>query len=148
MADPRASVKFSEIGAHYATFKIDNSTITYSASQPGGSAGVGLAVTLSADATVALTAADDLVLGKLIRVQADNFCTVQLAGAVTLPAGQSVSVTAGKRIAGALGPSSAKGYIKEVANAVTPTATEVNNINKGRGLILDASDTTAVAVYL
>ena len=149
MADPRAAVKFEEIGATYATFKIDNSTITYDATKGGGSASVGLAVALSADATVALTAADDTVLGKLIRVESDNRATVQIGGAMTLAAGASVSVTAGKKIAGALGASSARGYIKEVANAgSSPSQTEVNNILKGRGLILDASDTTAVAVWL
>ena len=55
MANPRNTVDFTDIDAKRETYKIDNSTITYSATEDGGSAMVGLAVELSADDTVALT---------------------------------------------------------------------------------------------
>jgi hypothetical protein len=151
LADPRAaSLKWEEIGAVYATFKIDNSTITYDSTKGGGSASVGLAVTgvSGSDGTVALTNTNDRVVGKLIRVQADNFCVVQVSGIMTLPQGNAVTTTVGKPIVGAQGAAAAKGYIQEVANAATPTAAEVNNIMKSRGTILDQGTTTAVAVLM
>lgn len=148
MADPRAKVAYDGAAADYLTFKIDNSTIVYDSTKSGGSAGVGLAVTMSADGTVALAVDGDLVVGKLIRVQSDNFATVQVAGAMTLPGGNAATLTFGTRIVGALGAASAKGFIRTVTAAATPTAAEVNNAIKGRGIILDASVSTAVAVYM
>ena len=141
MADPRADVRFDGIGAVYATFKIDNSTITYSATETNGSAQVGLAVALSAAETVELVGDGEEVIGKLIAVDADNFATVQIAGAMTLPGGTSASLTLGKKIVGDL-LVAAEGYIREVNTA---TAAE---LGLARGLILDAGTTTAVVVYL
>lgn len=142
MADPRNAVAFEGIGAVYQTFKTDNSTIVYDATKAGGSAQVGLAVTLSADGTVALTADGDAVTGKLILVESDNKANVQVRGGMSLAAGASASVTRGKKVVGALGASSARGYIREVA---TGTAAE---LGKARGEILDNSDTTSVVVDL
>ena len=141
MADPRADVRFDGIGAVYATFKIDNSTITYSATSTNGSAQVGLAVGLSAAETVELVGDGEEVIGKLIAVDADNFATVQIAGAMTLPGGTSASLTLGKKIVGDL-LVAAEGYIREVNTA---TAAE---LGLARGMILDAGTTTAVVVYL
>jgi hypothetical protein len=142
MADPRKTVSFSRIGARDVSYKIDASTITYDATQPNGSAQVGLAVTLSADDTVALTADADFVLGKLLKVEADGYCTVQESGHMELPAGASASITRGKTIVGALQSGSAKGYIREVA---TGTAAE---LGKARGFIHNNATSTAVKVYL
>jgi hypothetical protein len=125
----------------FATYLIDNSTITYDATKTGGSAQVGLAVTLSAARTVALTADGDAVVGKLVKVEADNKATVQDGGYMTLPSGASASLTRGLKIVGDL-DTAAKGYIREVASG---TAAE---INKGRGFIVDAADTAAVVVRL
>lgn len=141
MADPRADVRFEEIGAVFATFKIDNSTITYSATATNGSSQVGLAVGLSAAETVELVGDGEEVVGKLISVDADNYATVQIAGVMTLPGGTSASLTLGKKIVGDL-LVAAKGYIREVA---TGTAAE---LGVARGMILDAGTTTAVVVYL
>lgn len=149
MADPRLSPKFEQIDATYMTFKYDNSTILYDATKTGGSAGFGLAVLVSAAATVALVAADDRVAGKLWRVEADGSCQVQIGGACTLPQGSAVTTTPGKSFAGALGAASAKGFIKELALAgATYVQAEANNAQKARGIILDNTDTANVAVWL
>lgn len=67
---------------------------------------------------------------------------MQDAGFVTLPAGTAATTTRGFRVVGALGASSAKGYIREVASA---TAAE---LNKGRGRIINTADATAVVINL
>lgn len=142
MADPRNTVLHTDNDAEYETFKIDDSTITYSATAAGGSTSVGLAVTLSADDTVALCADGNAIVGKLISVEADGKANVQKSGYMTLPAGASASVTRGKKIVGALGASSAKGYIREVA---TGTAAE---LGVARGQIWNNGTSTAVGVSL
>lgn len=141
MADPRADVNFNEIGAEFVTFKIDNSTITYSATSTNGSASVGLAVTLSAAETVALAADGEAIVGKLISVEADNYCTVQVAGFMTLPGGTSATLTLGAAIVGDL-LVAAKGYIR-----VSDGSTAAEIIAQ-RGMIIDAGVTTAVVVRL
>lgn len=124
------------------TYTIDGSTITYDATKPNGSASVGLAVTLSADNTVALTADGNFVLGKLIKVERDGVATVQVSGFVTLPGGDSAALTRGKAIVGAVGAAAAKGYIREVATA---TAAE---LGVARGSIQASGTATAVQVFL
>lgn len=124
------------------TVKIDNSTITYDATKANGSAQVGLACTWSADDTVALTQDGNYVLGKIKQVHSDLFATVQKWGVVTLPAGNGATVTRGKKIVGALGASSARGYIREVATA---TAAE---LGVQRGEIMNVADSTAVVIDL
>lgn len=142
MADPRLSVAYQEIGAVFATFKIDDSTITYSASSDGGSAVVGRAVTMSAADTIKLAPDGGAVIGKLIKVESDGMATVQIAGGMTLPGGNAASLTLGKKIVGAASAAPADGYIREVA---TGTAAELGLC---RGFIVDAGTTTAVEVYL
>lgn len=142
MADPRSAVLFNEIASVFATFKIDNATIVYSASAVNGSASVGLGVTLSADNTVALAADGNAIVGKLISVTSDLFATVQISGGMTLPAGVGAALTRGKKIVGALGASSAKGYIRE-----TNTSTAAEN-GLSRGFIIDASVTTDVVLWI
>jgi predicted transcriptional regulator len=142
MTDPRLTVSIVGIGAVYASFKADASTIAYDATQDGGDDKVGLAVTLSAAGTIATAADGEAVIGKLCKVEKDNICTVQIAGGMTLPGGNGASLTVGKKIVGALSATSAEGYIREVATA---TAAELGLC---RGFIYDAGTTTAVEVYL
>lgn len=142
MADPRNAVSFDGINATHETFLIDNSTITYSATATNGSAQVGLAVALSAAGTIETAGNGEEVLGKLIKVEADNKAVVQTGGYMTLPGGNGASLTLGKKIVGALNASSAEGYIREVA---TGTAAE---LGVARGMIIDAGTTTAVVVRL
>lgn len=137
MADPRADVRFDDIDYRAETFKIDNSTITYDATQTNGSSQVGLAVTQSAGDTVELVGDGEFVLGKLISVTADNYCTVQTHGYMTLPGGTSATLTIGTKVVGDL-LSSAEGYIQ--------TASTQHTLSRGR--ITDPTTTTAVVVYL
>jgi hypothetical protein len=142
MADPRDAVAFDGIGAEYATFKTDGVTIVYDDTKGGGSTAVGKAVTFSADDTVALAADGDAIVGQLVLVESDDKANVQFKGYVELPAGASATVTRGNTIVGALGASSAKGYIR---NAASGTAAE---LVKARGQIYNVGDTTAVGVML
>ena len=140
MANPRDQVKFDGIGGEYATYEIDDSTITYSSSETRGSAAVDKAVTLSGNATVALAGDGEDVIGKLIKVEADGKANVQVGGYMKLPGGEGATLTLGAGIVGDLGPLSAKGYIRAAASA---TAAE---LLVASGKIHDASDTTAVVV--
>ncbi|MGD9892664.1 MAG: hypothetical protein AB7R89_06135 [Dehalococcoidia bacterium] len=142
MADPRKAVAFEGLGARFATYKIDNSTITYDKTEVRGTAQRDLAVTLSAAGTVELTADGDPIEGRLDRVEADGYAVVQVGGYTTLPGGDSASLTLGKKIVGDLGVGAAKGYIREVA---TGTAAE---LGLARGRVIDASTASATVVCL
>lgn len=142
MADPRNDVDFTGIGYRAEYFKIDNSTITYSATADNGSSQVGKAVKFSADKTVALTTDGSDVEGKLISVEPDLKAVVQTRGYCTLPGGNAASLTLGKKIVGAVDGSSAGGYIREVNTA---TAAE---LGLATGKIIDNDTTTAVVVDL
>lgn len=141
MADPRAANRYNEIGALFVTYAHDN-TIVYSATAVNGSAQVGLAVSLEDDNIVTLAGDGEAIEGKLIQVEPDGFCVVQVGGYMTLPGGDSATLSNGKKIVGDLGASSAEGYIREVA---TGTAAE---LGVARGRIIDNSTTTAVVVHL
>jgi len=151
MADPRLSTSVNGVAPVYASFKIDNSTITYDATKAGGSDQVDLALRLvpGTDQTIELVGDGERVLGKLIKVESDDIATVQMAGGMTLPGGDSATLTIGAPIVGDLGPSSAEGYIRAAATAsASPTQDEVNEARLCRGQITDASDTSNVEVYL
>lgn len=147
--NPRNTVSYDGIRTEQTTYLIDGVTITADATKVGGSSAVNMAVTLSADKTVALAADGDSILGVLVLVEADGKCAVQDDGFAKFMAGASATVTAGSKIVGALGPSSAKGYIRNVAattgSYVQGTATDAL---RGRHQIIDASVTTAVVVNL
>jgi hypothetical protein len=144
MADPRKTIAYDDIGTLNVTFKIDNSTITFSASEVGGSAQVGKAVKLAAAAdTVELTTDGSEVLGELKQVYADNYGVVQVKGMSKLPQGSGAAVTLGKAIVGdTSGASSDPGYIREVASG---TAAE---LAVQRGTIINAATATAIIVLL
>lgn len=142
MASGRAQVSVDGIGYDAVTQKIDASTIVFDATKVNGCASVGLAVTLSADDTVALCADGDAIAGKLIKVESDGFCTVQVSGFCTLPGGASATLTRLTTFVGALGASSARGYIRSAASG---TAAE---LIKARGQIWNASDATNVVIKL
>jgi hypothetical protein len=139
MADPRNTIDWEGIGKEAEPFIIDGSTITYDATQVLGSAQVGLAVTLSAAKTVALTADGDAVIGKLLQVESDGKCAVQTEGWCQLPGGTGATLTLGTKVVGAL-LVAAKGYIRTAASG---TATE---LVKARGVIGDAGTPSATWV--
>lgn len=142
MADPRAATNRKGIRPCIETFAIDGSTITYDATKAGGAAAtmIGKAVTLSTHGTVALAADAEPILGELIQVESDGFCAVRTGGYCTLPGGASATLTPGTKIVGALGASSAKGYVR------TAAAATLAEVNASRGLIIDSSTATAVEV--
>jgi hypothetical protein len=148
MADPRKTVSYQGIGKLPVSYQIDESTITYDVTRSGGSSQVGLAVKMSADDTIALVGDGDRVHGKLLGVEADGLATVQVKGYMTLPAGDGATVTVGKRIVGALGADSAEGYVREIADASSGSAAEINALAKAAGEIVNVSDATAVWVLL
>jgi hypothetical protein len=127
MSDTRADVDFTGIAPISLTFDIDDDTITYDKIKVGGSDGVGLAVELTGDHEVGLVSDNGVVLGKLIKVEADKKCTVQVGGAMKLPQGTSATVSVGNQVKGDL-LVSAKGYVQNAA------------MGDGRGLILDATN--------
>lgn len=140
MADPRAANSFN-LGPHdhqVATF-VHDSTIVYDADEEGGSAQVGLAVSIESSNVVTLAGSGENVLGKLLSVDADGFCSVQHSGFMTLPGGASATLTAGLKIVGDLGGGgSDEGYIQAVSTEDTVS----------RGMIIDSSTATAVVVLL
>jgi len=142
MGNPRV-VAFSDgmVGDHM-TFIIDNATITYSATETNGSAVVGRAVSLSAAKTIQLAADAEPVVGKLVKVEADNTATVQVKGVMILPGGNAANLTLGKAIVGAASAAPANGYIREVNTAAAA------ELGVARGFIIDAGTATAVAVCL
>lgn len=141
MANPMDRLGYEEIAALTVTYA-HNNTIVYDDQEDGGSAQVGLAVTLSADDEAGLVGDGEAVLGKLILVEDDGYCTVQVGGYMTLPGGSGATLTLGKKIVGDLGAASAEGYIREVA---TGTAAE---LGVARGFIQNNDDTAAVIVFL
>ena len=142
MADPRDAIRFDDIKPVFVTYKIDNSTITYDSTKTRGSAQVDLAVTFSADDTVQLVGDGEAIEGKLISVDADKKCVVQVGGFMTLPGGSGATLTRGKKIVGDLGAASAEGYIREANTAVAA------ELGVQRGRIINNGTTTAVVVVL
>lgn len=139
MADPRNAV--NNIAKYRAqTFAHDN-TIVYDATKVGGSAQVGLAVTQEGSETVSLVGDGEEVEGKLIKVESDGFCVVQVEGEMTLPGGTSATLTEGSKIVGDL-LSSAEGYIQSAA-----AGTAANHV-VSRGTIINSATATAVVVRL
>ena len=149
MADPRTATTH-RVGTEPRrplTFKIDNADITYSATAAGGSAVVGRAVMLSAAGTVRLTGAGTPVLGKLIQVEPDNFCTVECGSVVTLPKGDNAIAVGDKVVGDTL--AAARGYVRGVAAAGAAYAeAAADDTQAGRHTVLDASVATAVEVLL
>jgi len=141
MTDPRGANSFL-LGPHedeIATFVHDN-TIVYNAAVVGGSAQVGFAVSIESSNVVTLAGSGENVLGKLLNVDSDGFCSVQHHGWMTLPGGTSATLTAGLKIVGDLGGVSTtdEGYIQAVSTEDTVS----------RGMIIDAGTATAVVVLL
>lgn len=142
MSDPRNTVAFDEVDAHYSTFIIDNSTITYDAAKANGigQTHIGRACALSAAKTVKLAGDGDKVIGRLDGVESDLKARVQDEGYMSLPGGTGAALTLGKSVIGAVDGSGNPGFIREVASG---TAAE---LVKQSGEIIDAGTTSAVVV--
>lgn len=81
-----------DIHADYVTY-IAGAGIAYDAAQANGSAHVGKLVMLSAEDTVDLVTDGLEILGKLIKVEKDGFCTVQDEGYADVPTTGTVTYT-------------------------------------------------------
>lgn len=146
MSDPRLTLDYQGQNANFMTYKIDNSTITYLATSPKGSAAAddGLVVTLSADDTVKLIEDGEGIEGMLFQVTDDNYAVVQIDGAMKLPKGNGATITRGKKLVGALGAAGAKGYVRDVA---TGTAAELG-VARGRTVRATADADGKIAAIL
>lgn len=101
-----------------SSFIADGDTITYDKNAQHRSTAVGRAFTLNADGKAALVADGDEIIGKVIAVDSDNVMTgAYLCGGLRLPIGSGATVARGNKLVGALGPRSAKGYVKTVPDA-------------------------------
>lgn len=140
MADPRSATT-SRIGVDPdgRTYKADGVDIVYDGTKADGSVSAGLAVMISANGTVRLTADGSRVLGKLLKVSDDGFCSVQIGGVVTLPS--SGTITPGTAIVGALN-SAARGYVRSVVPAT------LADVAAGNHIVNDASDAANVEIEL
>ena len=136
MADPREAVSVEGIGYKAFTYVHDD-TIVYNSALAGGSAQVGLAVTLEDDKQVSLVGDGEEVEGLLVKVEPGGMAVVQTGGVAIFKGGTGATLTPGTKIVGDL-LVAAEGYIQTVAaqHAVS------------RGTILDATDPTKVYVRL
>lgn len=150
MASVRLGTSSKGIGFKADTYVADGTSITYSATEPYGSAKAGpgqrgLAVFLGADRTVSTAANGEGVWGKLLEVYDDLRCTVQIGGECELPGGTSVTWTA-KQGWPIVGDElvSAEGYIRPVASA---TADELA-VGRHRVIEIAAGDGAWQKVFL
>jgi len=115
MADPRKKSNRLGIAPRVATYQIDGADIVYDATQANGSAVAGRAVRESGNGVVRLTGAAETVLGKLLQVEPDGFCSVQTGGYMDLPKGDG-TLTVGAKLVGDV-RTAARGYVRGVAVA-------------------------------
>lgn len=143
MADPRsAGVANQRTGTtpRVLSYKIDGTDIVYEAAPiTNGSSKAGLAVMLSGNGIVRLTADGARVLGRLLKVDDDGWCSVQVGGVVQLPS--SGTITVNTQIVGAL-LSAARGYVRsEVLATLADVANAAHNV-------LDVSDVNNIEIDL
>ena len=103
------------------TLRGDGVTIKYDITKPNRSDAVGKAYKYNKTTGKAELVADgDEIDGKVLHVDdKHNITGAYMFGGLILPLGDSQEVARGDKLVGALGPSSAKGYVKAVS---TPTA--------------------------
>lgn len=146
MANPRKLVFHDGIGYRAETFFIDASTIVFDATKKDGSVAAGFAVQMvpGTEDTVELTADAGEVLGKLLHVEADGGCAVQVEGVCRLPGANGATWTArrGAKIVGGLGVSNARGYIRPQAVAT------LAEVAVAKHTVQKIADTTSIEVML
>ena len=155
-----------------STFQGDGTTIKYDPTKPNRSDAVGKAYKRNANGTYSLVSDGDEVEGIVIAVTSNNkFTGAYLFGGLLFPIGHGQTVTRDSKIVGALGPSSAKGYVKSApalpSDLSTLAATDIDSdaekltvhnaartaINalignaKGKGKILDFDTTQALVAF-
>ena len=141
------------------TFQGDGDTIKYDATKPNRSEAVGKAFKINENGIGELVADGDEIDGKVIAVDDDHkFTAAYLFGGLTLPLGTGATVARGNKVVGAVGASSAKGYVKAATKPETiatdagiDSTAEVraayNNLveaRKGNGKVLEFDTTHAL----
>ena len=112
------------------TFQGDGVTIKYDITKPGRSDAVGKAYKFNADGKGELVGDGEAFDGKVIEVESDHkFTGAYMFGGLRLPIGESATVARGDKLVGALGPESAKGYVKAVTDPSALAALEATDIN-------------------
>lgn len=140
MANPRNTIDFTELLNEQVTY-LHDSSIVYDATKANGSAQVGLAVRLTADDTVGLTQDATGVHGKLILVEPDGKCAVQVRGYCTLPGGSGATFTLGAGVVGDL-DTAAEGYVRGRAAAT------LAEVAVQRGRVINDNTLTAIVIDL
>ena len=156
------------------TLKGDGVTIKYDVTKPNRSDAVGKAYRMNADGKAELVGDGEEFDGKVTHVDDNhNITAAYLFAGLRLPLGDSATVAKGDKLVGALGPGSAKGYVKSVpeltlpedltevsANptqvdhnavrtAVNSLKTEVETLSglKGKGSVVDFDATDALVSF-
>ena len=153
------------------TFQGDGNTIKYDPTKPGRSDAVGKAYKLNGD-TAELVADGQEIDGIVVSVDDDNkFTGAYMFGGLLLPIGLNQTVAKGDKLVGALGPNSAKGYVKaaedapsalaniaetdidtnaEIVTVVNAGRTAINALGseaKGKGHVLEVDATHALTAF-
>ena len=100
------------------TLKGDGVTITYDVTKPNRSDAVGKAYRMNADGKAELVGDGEEFDGKVTHVDDNhNITAAYLFAGLRLPLGDSATAAKGDKLVGALGPGSAKGYVKAAPSA-------------------------------
>ena len=154
------------------TLKGDGVTIKYDVTKPNRSDAVGKAYRMNADGKAELVGDGEEFDGKVTHVDdKHNITGAYMFGGLRLPLGESATVAKGDKLVGALGPDSAKGYVKAAPSAAAALeALETTDINddakklaaynaartqisnlvdatKGKGSVIDFDSTHALAAF-
>ena len=150
------------------TLQGDGVTIKYDVTKPNRSDAVGKAYTINADGKAELAGDGDQIDGKVNHVDdANNITAAYMFGGLRLPLGDGETVAKGDKLVGALGPSSAKGYVKtapaatalaalvtadidtdaEKLTAYNAARTQISNLAAGKGAVIDFDSTDALVAF-
>ena len=125
------------------TFQGDGVTILYNATAKNRSVAVGKAYRINAEGKGELVGDGEEIDGIVLQVASDNkFVGAYLFGGKNFLIGNGATVAKGDKIVGALGPSSAKGYVKGVA-AVTALPTDLADLASTTDIDTDQERLTA-----
>ena len=132
----------------------DQSTIKYDATKPNRSTAVGKVYKINADGKAVLPADGEAFDGVITHVDSTHITAAYVFGGLKVPKATGATIARGDRLVAGLGPSNAKGYVKEASVAdladvaAAPTQAEhnavraaINDLKKGKGSVL-AFDTT------
>ena len=154
------------------TLKGDGTTIKYDITKPNRSDAVGKAYKYNKTTGKAELVADgEEIDGKVLHVDdKHNITGAYMFGGLRLPLGNSATVAKSDKLVGALGPDSAKGYVKAASSAAALEALEATDIDddakklaaynaartqisnlvdatQGKGSVVDFDATDALAAF-